>query len=74
MASSPKPWLRVRPARGAAPGSGASVLRLAARGRLFGTAPQWLVGLARALRSAGPTQGGRPLHGMLAGGAIPRQG
>ena len=74
MASSPKPWLRVRPARGAAPGSGASVLRLAARGRLFGTAPQWLVGLARALRSAGPTQGGRPLHGVLAGGAFPRQG
>ena len=74
MASSPKPWLRVRPARGAAPGSGASVLRLAARGRLFGTAPQWLVGLARSLRSAGPTQVGRPLHGVLAGGAFPREG
>ena len=40
----------------------------------FGTAPQWLVGLARALRSAGPTQGGRPLHGVLAGGAFPREG
>ena len=74
MASSPKPWLRVRPARGAAPGSGASVLRLAARARPFGAAPQWLVGLTRALRSAGPAQGGRPLHGVLAGGAFPREG
>ena len=74
MTSSPKPWLRVRPARGAAIGNGASMLRLAARARPFGAAPQWLVGLTRALRSAGPAQGGRPLPGVLAGGAFPGKG
>jgi hypothetical protein len=69
MATSPRPWLRVRPARGAAPGNGASLLRLAMRGRVAAAAaPAWLAGLTRALRAAGPAHDARPLHGVLAGG------
>ncbi|HSV71253.1 MAG TPA: hypothetical protein VLI72_14185 [Methylibium sp.] len=43
-----------------------SVLRLAARGRQArAAAPAWLDGLRRALRSAGPGSGSRPLHALL---------
>lgn len=69
MATSSRPWLRMRAARGAAPGHGASLLRLALCGRVAAAgAPAWLAGLTRALRAGGPAHEARPLHGVLAGG------
>lgn len=68
MAPSFKTRLRPSPARAAPLGHMASVLRLAARERQSSAAaPAWLGGLTRALRAAGPGQGDRPLHGVLAG-------
>lgn len=70
--SSNKPWQRMIAARGAALAGGSSVLRLAAHARQGQgqnqATPPWLAGLTRALRAAGPGQGARPLHAVLAGG------
>ena len=60
---------RVKPSRQTALSGVSSVLRLAARGRQASSAaPGWLDGLTRAMRSAGPGHGARPLHAVLAGG------
>lgn len=68
MAPTLRPRLRTQAARGGTLGSVSSMLRLAARERqASATAPAWLKGLTRALRSAGPGQGPAPMHGMLAG-------
>lgn len=71
MALSSKANLRSSVARGGAFGGVSSMLRLAARERQTGApgkSPVWLGGLTRALRAAGPGQGARPLHAVLAGG------
>lgn len=69
MTASHKSRLRASPARGSLLGGVSSMLRLAARERQTQAAsPAWLNGLTRALRSAGPGQGARPLHAVLAGG------
>lgn len=69
MALSFKPWQRMNPARGVPLGGGSSMLRLAARERQASAkTPAWLAGLTRAMRSAGPGSGARPLHAVLAGG------
>ena len=61
---------RLHAARVSALGGLSSILRLAARQRQANASatPAWLAGLTRALRSAGPGQGPRPLHAVLAGG------
>jgi hypothetical protein len=69
MSLSFKSWQRRSAARGLALGGVSSVLRLAARERQSSAAtPAWLEGLTRAMRSAGPGQGARPLHAVLACG------
>lgn len=74
----PRPTLRSACGPMAGGSTMASVLRLAARGRLARQAmPTWLDGLRRALRAGGPARAAAPWHAMLCdfpvgGGTTPR--
>lgn len=71
MASSVRPLHRLKAAHAASCSAASSMLRLAARERqASGAAPAWLAGLTRAMRSAGPAHGARPLHATLVGGGF----